>query len=100
LPLGGNVIRKDLGPELVARVSRLLRASIAHSLEHRQEALDYALTFGRGLSRDEADRFVGMYVNDWTLDYGEDGRRAVQLFLNEAHERGILPRRVLAEFAP
>ncbi len=100
LPLGGNVIRKDLGPELVARVSRLLRASIAYSLSHREEALDYAMTFGRGLSRKDADTFVGMYVNEWTLDYGEAGRRAVRLFLDEAFEKGLLPHRPLVEFAP
>ncbi len=100
LPLGGNVIRKDLGPELVAKTSRLLRASIAHSLEHREDALTYALTFGRGLSRGEADTFVGMYVNDWTMDYGEKGRRAVQLFLDEAFHKGLIPSRVVAEFAP
>ncbi len=100
LPLGGNVIRKDLGPELVARVSRLLKASIVYSLGHREEALDYAMTFGRGLSRKDADTFVGMYVNEWTLDYGEAGRRAVRLFLDEAFEKGLLPHRPLVEFAP
>jgi len=100
LPLGGNVIRRDLGPDLVAQVSRLLRASIAYSLSHREEALDYAMTFGRGLSRKDADTFVGMYVNEWTLDYGEAGRRAVRLFLDEAFEKGLLPHRPLVEFAP
>ncbi|MEW5764128.1 MAG: menaquinone biosynthesis family protein [Acidobacteriota bacterium] len=100
LPLGGNVIRKDLGPERVAQVSRLLKASIAYSLSHREEALDYAMTFGRGLSRKDADTFVGMYVNEWTLDYGEAGRRAVRLFLDEAFEKGLLPHRPVVEFAP
>jgi 1,4-dihydroxy-6-naphthoate synthase len=100
LPLGGNVIRKDLGPHLVAKTSRLLRASVAYSLAHREEALSYAMDFGRGLDRKEADTFVGMYVNDWTLDYGEAGRRAVQLFLDEGFAKGILPHRVAAEFAP
>jgi 1,4-dihydroxy-6-naphthoate synthase len=100
LPLGGNVIRKDLGPELVAKTSRILHASVAYSLAHREEALTYALTFGRGLSRQDADRFVGMYVNDWTLSYGEPGRRAVQLFLDEAFQKGLIPARVTAEFAP
>jgi 1,4-dihydroxy-6-naphthoate synthase len=99
LPLGGNVIRRDLGPELVAKVSRILRASIAYALEHRDEALDYALTFGRGLDRAKADRFVGMYVNELTLDYGDRGRRAVQRLLDEAFERGILAKRVVAEYA-
>ncbi len=99
LPLGGNVIRRDLGPELVAKVSRILRASIAYSLTHRDEALDYALTYGRGLDRAKADEFVGMYVNQLTLDYGERGRTAVQRFLDEGFEKGILPARVAVEYA-
>jgi 1,4-dihydroxy-6-naphthoate synthase len=99
LPLGGNVIRKDLGPEMVKKVSRILHASIAYALEHRDEALDYALQFGRGLNREKADRFVGMYVNDLTLEYGERGRTAVQRLLDEAFDRGILPRHVVAEYA-
>ena len=99
LPLGGNVIRRDLGAEMVSKVSRILRASIAYALEHRDEALDYALQFGRGLDRKKADRFVGMYVNELTLDYGERGKRAVQLLLDEAAERGVLPRRIAAEYA-
>lgn len=99
LPLGGNVIRRDLGPEMVKKVSRILRASIAYSLEHRSEALDYALQYGRGLDRSKADRFVGMYVNDLTLDYGERGMQAVQRLLDEAFEKGILPKKVVAEYA-
>jgi 1,4-dihydroxy-6-naphthoate synthase len=99
LPLGGNVIRKDLGPDMVKKVSRILHASIAYALDHRDEALDYALQFGRGLDRAKADRFVGMYVNDLTLEYGERGRTAVQRLLDEAFERGILPRHVVAEYA-
>lgn len=99
LPLGGNVIRRDLGPELVAKVSRILRASIAYALEHRDEALDYALQYGRGLDRAKADVFVGMYVNQLTLDYGERGRTAVQRMLDEASEKGILPKRIVAEYA-
>jgi 1,4-dihydroxy-6-naphthoate synthase len=99
LPLGGNVIRRDLGPEMVAKVSRILHASIAYALEHRDEALDYALQFGRGLDRQKADRFVGMYVNGLTLEYGERGRKAVQLLLDEASSHGVLPRRILAEYA-
>ena len=99
LPLGGNVIRRDLGAEAIAKISRLLHASIAYSLEHRDEALDFALRFGRGLDRDRADRFVGMYVNDLTLQYSDRGRRAVQRFLDEGFARGILPTRVVAEFA-
>ncbi|MFN2448012.1 MAG: menaquinone biosynthesis family protein [Vicinamibacterales bacterium] len=99
LPLGGNVIRRDLGPETVGRVSRLLHASIAYSLTHRDEALDYALQFGRGLDRADADRFVGMYVNDLTLEYGERGRVALQRWLDEGFDKGILPKKVSAEFA-
>ena len=99
LPLAGNVIRRDLGPEMVSKVSRVLHVSIAYALNHRDEALDYALQFGRGLDRGKADRFVGMYVNDLTLDYGERGRTALQRLLDEAHTKGILPRRIVAEFA-
>ncbi len=99
LPLGGNVIRRDLGPTMVGKVSRILHDSIAYALEHRDEALDYALQFGRGLDRSKADRFVGMYVNDLTLAYGERGKRAVQRLLDEASASGVLPRPVLAEYA-
>ena len=99
LPLGGNVIRRDLGPELVAKVSRILHDSIAYALAHRDEALDHALQYGRGLDRAKADTFVGMYVNQLTLDYGERGRTAVQRMLDEAFEKGLLPRHVVAEYA-
>lgn len=99
LPLGGNVIRRDLGPEMVKRVSRILHDSIAYSLSHRDEALDYALQYGRGLDRAKADEFVGMYVNQLTLDYGDRGRAAVQRFLDEGFEKGILPTHVVAEYA-
>ena len=91
LPLGGNVIRRDLGQDVIATVSRLLRASIAYALSHRQEALDYALQFGRGLDRAKADRFVGMYVNELTLEYGERGRAAVHRLLEEAMEKRLIP---------
>jgi 1,4-dihydroxy-6-naphthoate synthase len=94
LPLGGNVIRKDLGPDLMRRVSRLLRESIVYALAHREEALNYAMQFGRNLERPLADRFIGMYVNDLTLEYGERGRRAVRHLLALGHERGIIPNRV------
>lgn len=100
LPLGGNAIRKDLGPDLVAKTSRLLKASIEYGLAHREAALDYALQFGRGLSRLEADTFVGMYVNDWTRSYGPRGMEAVQRLLDEAFAAGLIPRAVQAEFAP
>ncbi|MPY90460.1 MAG: ABC transporter substrate-binding protein [Luteitalea sp.] len=99
LPLGGNVIRRDLGPERMTRVSRLLRDSIAYALEHRAEAVEYALQFGRGLDRERTDTFVGMYVNDLTLDYGERGRTAVQRFFDEAWALRAIPRPVEADFA-
>ena len=100
LPLGGNAIRRDLDPDLKARVSHLLRESIRYSLEHREEALDYAMQYARGLETDRsrADEFVGMYVNARTLDYGDDGRRAVRLFLDQGFEAGVIPRRVEVEF--
>jgi len=100
LPLGGNLIRRDLGAEHVSRLSALLRDSIAYGLQHRSEALDYALKYGRGLDRAKADRFVGMYVNNLTLDYGERGRLAVRRLLDEAYEAGLIPRAVRIEFAP
>jgi 1,4-dihydroxy-6-naphthoate synthase len=99
LPLGGNVIRKDLGPDLMREVSRLLRASIAYGLEHRTAALAHAQSYGRGLDDAQTDEFVGMYVNQRTLDYGESGRRAVQLFLDRGFESGIIPERVAVEWA-
>jgi len=100
LPLGGNVIRRDLGPENIARISRLLHDSIAYGLAHREEALDYAMKYGRGLDRTKADRFVGMYVNDLTLDYGDRGRKAVQLLLEEAAMARLVPATVTVEWAP
>lgn len=99
LPLGGNVIRRDLGADLIPRVSDYLRRSIAHSLDHREKAMDYAMGFARGLDRGTADDFVGMYVNQRTLDYGPDGREAVRLFLQRGVEAGILPGPVQVEFA-
>ena len=98
LPLGGNAIRRDLGPEILTEVADLVRESIRHGLEHRARALDHAQGFGRGLTLDQADRFVGMYVNSRTLDYGADGRAAVQLFLDRGAEAGLLPRKVTVEF--
>ncbi len=98
LPLGANAIRRDLGPEAIRDVHRLLRASIEYGLEHREEALDYALSFGRGLDRSKADQFVGMYVNDWTLDFGPVGRRAVARLLSEGHDAGVIPKLILPEF--
>jgi 1,4-dihydroxy-6-naphthoate synthase len=98
LPLGANGIRKDLGPELMRRVGRLLRQSIDYALEHRAEALDYALRYGRDLDRYDADRFVGMYVNEWTRDFGPRGREAVNTLLRRGHEAGVIPTAVAAEF--
>lgn len=91
LPLGGNIIRRDLGPDVVPRVSRLLHDSIAYALSHRAEAVTYARQFGRGLDERQTDRFVGMYVNDLTLDYGDRGRAGLARFFGEAAERGLIP---------
>ena len=98
LPLGGNVIRKDLGIELTRKISRHLRDSIAYGLDHRTDALDHAMRYARGLDRTKADTFVGMYVNDWTLDYGERGRRAVRLFLERGVGLGLITNAVNVEF--
>ena len=98
LPLGGNVIRKDLNDELKRKVSRHLRQSIAYGLEHRSSALDHAMRYARGLERKDANTFIGMYVNDWTLDYGERGREAVRVFLNRGVDSGIIPHSVTVEF--
>jgi 1,4-dihydroxy-6-naphthoate synthase len=98
LPLGANGIRKDLGPEAIKEINRLLRESIVHGLSHRQTALDYALGFGRGLDRGKADQFVGMYVNDWTVDFGQRGREAVALLLRRGYEAGVIDRLVVPEF--
>ncbi|MEK7381245.1 MAG: MqnA/MqnD/SBP family protein [Gemmatimonadota bacterium] len=91
LPLGGNVVRRDLGPELVDQIARDLRASVEYALAHRQPALDHARQYSRGLSDDRADTFVGMYVNQWTVDYGPVGRRAVQFLLDRAAAAGLIP---------
>ena len=98
LPLGGNVIRRSLGPETIRRADELLHASIAYALEHREEALEYALHFARGLEPATAEHFVSMYVNEWTLDYGEKGRLAVQTLLDRGFQAGIIPQAIKAEF--
>jgi 1,4-dihydroxy-6-naphthoate synthase len=98
LPLGGNVVRKDLGADLVRAIARDLRASICWGLEHRSEALAYAQDYARGMDAARTDRFVGMYVNDYTVDLGPVGRRAVQRLLDEGHRAGVLPAPVQAEF--
>ncbi len=100
LPLGANALRKDLGPKTIADVHRLLLESIRYGLEHRAEALDYAMQFGRDLDREKTDRFVGMYVNDWTLDFGPRGIEAVAALLARGHAAGVLPRLIVPEFVP
>ncbi len=99
LPLGGNVVRRDLGPDRIARISRALFRSIEYGLAHREDALRHALRYARGLDRQRADRFVAMYVNDWTRGYGERGRRAVQTLLDRGYAAGLIPA-VTAEYAP
>lgn len=98
LPLGANAIRKDLGERTIKEVQQLLHASIQYGLDNRQEALDYALQYGRDLDNEKADKFVGMYVNDLTLDFGPQGREAVALFLKMGHEQGILPELIVPHF--
>ena len=99
LPLGGNIIRRDLGPEMIRKVSKMLHDSIAYALSHRKEAVQYAEQFGRGLDRERTDTFVGMYVNDLTLGYGDRGRKAVELLFGEAFEKGLIPQRIDVKFA-
>jgi len=98
LPLGGNVVRKDLGKPTMLEISRLIKESIRYGLEHRREALDYALKYARDMDVSLADKFVGMYVNDWTLDYGERGRAAIRKLLDEGHRAGVIPSPVEVEF--
>jgi 1,4-dihydroxy-6-naphthoate synthase len=98
LPLGGNAIRRELGAETIARISDALKCSIQYALDHREQALEYAMQFARDLERQMADEFVGMYVNERTLDYGEDGREAVALLLRMGHKAGIIPKQPRVEF--
>ncbi len=98
LPLGGNVVRRDLGLETCQKISRVLRRAIQHSLDHREAALDYALSFSRGMERAMADRFVGMYVNGLTVDYGERGRQALHRLYDEAVAQGLLAEKPPLEF--
>ena len=98
LPLGANVVRKDLGGQVIEDIVRIFKRSVEYSLAHREAALEYALSFGRGLEVEKADRFVGMYVNERTLDFGPEGRKAVALFLDRAYRLGIVPKRVVPEF--
>lgn len=98
LPMGGNVIRRDLGPELMKEVSKYLHASIAYSMENREDALAYAMQFARDMQPELADRFVAMWVNDLTLDYGDRGREAVRRLLDEGHKAGVIPHKVQIDF--
>jgi 1,4-dihydroxy-6-naphthoate synthase len=98
LPLGGNAVRRDLGPERMAQLTRLVRDTVRHSLENREAALEYAMSFARGMDPGVADRFVGMWVNDMTLDIGERGREAAQTFLDRGYEAGVIPTRVVIDF--
>jgi len=98
LPLGGNVIRRDLGPELISQICVDIKKSIQYGLDHRDEGMAYAAQFSRGLDPSQVDRFIGMYVNDLTLDYGADGREAVARILQEAYEKKIIPKLVPLEF--
>jgi 1,4-dihydroxy-6-naphthoate synthase len=98
LPLGANGVRRDLGNEAIVEINRLLYESIRYGLEHRAPALEYALGYGRGLDRSKADQFVGMYVNDWTLDFGERGRQAVRELLSRGRKQGVITVDVTPEF--
>jgi len=98
LPLGGNIIRRDLGLETMRQVSKMLHDSIAHALSHRAEAVEYAQQFGRGLDQRDTDKFVGMYVNQLTLDYGSRGRQALERFFGEAYEKQLIPKKIDVEF--
>jgi 1,4-dihydroxy-6-naphthoate synthase len=98
LPLGVNAVRRDLGPETMAQLSRILKASIVYGLEHRQAALQHAMQYARGLETATADTFVGMYVNDWTVDMGERGKESIRLFLGRAAEHGYIPQGISVDF--
>jgi 1,4-dihydroxy-6-naphthoate synthase len=99
LPLGGNVVRKDLGSDTIAKISRHIHASIAYSLRYRTDALGHAMQYARGLEATRADTFIGMYVNDWTLDYGPVGREAIRRLLERGAAAGMIPAGISAEFA-
>jgi 1,4-dihydroxy-6-naphthoate synthase len=98
LPLGGNVVKKSLGPKVISELSEILYQSIKYGLEHRAAGIEHALPLGRGLDNALADRFIGMYVNDLTLDYGERGKRGVREFLDRAHHAGLIPEPVELDF--
>jgi 1,4-dihydroxy-6-naphthoate synthase len=98
LPLGGNAVRRDLGPKAMADLTGIVRETVRYSLAHRRDALDYAMTFARGMDPGVADRFVGMWVNDMTVEMGERGKRAVQTFLDRGHAAGVIPTRAVVDF--
>jgi 1,4-dihydroxy-6-naphthoate synthase len=98
LQLGGNAIRRSLGPETITQVAKALKDSIQYGLDHREEALEYAMQFARDLDRSLANRFVSMYVNERTVDYGEEGRQAIRLLLEEGHKAKIIPTKAKVEF--
>jgi len=98
LPLGGNVVRRDLGDEVMQQIAHHLKASIEYGLGHRTAALEYAKRFNRGISEAQTDAFVGMYVNHWTVDYGEQGRTAVRTLLERAHSAGLIPNKAEVDF--
>jgi 1,4-dihydroxy-6-naphthoate synthase len=98
LPLGGNAVRRDLGPTLMSQIARDLRASIVYGLEHRAPALAHARQYNRGIGDERTDTFVAMYVNQWTVDYGPRGREAVQTLLDRAHGARLIPEKVVVDF--
>jgi len=98
LPLGGNAVRRDLGKDIIDQIGRDLRASIVYALEHRAPALAHASRYNRGIGQERTDTFVGMYVNQWTVDYGPRGRAAVQELLDRGHRKGLIPERVVVDF--
>ena len=98
MPLGGNVIKRDLGHKLMERIAQDIRNSIQFGLDHREEAMTYAVHFSRGLDTQRVDRFIGMYVNELTLDYGTEGKQAVRRLFQEAYKKKIIPERVSLEF--
>jgi 1,4-dihydroxy-6-naphthoate synthase len=98
LPICGNIIKRDLGASMMKRISTDIKRSIQYGLDHRDEALEYALQFARGLDEQRADKFVGMYVNEMTLDYGPEGRQAVKTLLSEAYKKKLIPNKVKLEF--
>jgi 1,4-dihydroxy-6-naphthoate synthase len=98
LPLGGNIVRKDLGEDMIKKATHMIQDSIRYALDHRKDALAYALTYARGLQDDQADKFVGMYVNELTVDYGDSGRKALVKLFEMAYEKGVIDKKFTPEF--